>query len=74
MSIKDLINKAYEKDASGFEALFDAIMSEKMEAAIGAKYDDMFESKDEDEDEDDEMDDDGDEDDEDEDDEDEDEC
>ena len=42
MSIKDLINQAYNKDAGAFEATFDSIMSEKMGNAIGAKYDDMF--------------------------------
>ena len=59
MSIKDLINKSYEKDSSGFESLFSDIMSEKMEAAIGAKYADMFEAKESD-DEEDESDDDAD--------------
>jgi hypothetical protein len=42
MSIKDLIDQAYNKDAGAFEQTFDAIMSEKMSNAIGAKYDEMF--------------------------------
>lgn len=42
MSIKDLINQAYTKDAEAFEKTFDSIMSEKMSDAIGAKYDEMF--------------------------------
>jgi len=76
MSIKDLIKSAFEKDATSFEETFASIMAEKQEAAIAAKYDSMFEAKDEeDEDDEDEMDDEDedDEDDEDEDDEDEDE-
>lgn len=65
MSVKDLINQAYNKDAEAFEATFDSIMSDRMSSAIGAKYDEMFgaeeeevseevldESKDEEEDED----------------------
>lgn len=68
MSIKDLIQSAFEKDATSFEEKFAAIMAEKQEAAIMAKYDSMFESKDEeDEDEDMEDEDDEEEDDEDED-------
>ena len=42
MSIKDLINQAYTKDAGAFEKTFDAIMAEKMGSAIETKYDDMF--------------------------------
>jgi hypothetical protein len=60
MSVKDLINKAYEKDAAGFEEMFASIMDERMENAIANKYDDMFgEAKnydDEDDDEDDDLD------------------
>ena len=75
MSIKDLIQSAFEKDATSFEEKFAAIMAEKQEAAIMAKYDSMFEAKDmeDDEDMDDEDEDMDDEDDEDEDDDDEDE-
>ena len=42
MSIKDLINQAYNKDATGFETTFNSIMGEKMSGAIEAKYDEMF--------------------------------
>lgn len=72
MSIKDLIKSAFEKDATSFEETFASIMAEKQEAAIAAKYDSMFEAKDEEDEDEDEMEDE-DEDDEDEDDEDEDE-
>lgn len=42
MSVKDLIKSAFEKDASSFETSFNAVMGEKMEAALSAKYDEMF--------------------------------
>ena len=42
MSVKDLIRTAMEKDASAFEQTFDSVMGEKAEAAIAAKYDEMF--------------------------------
>jgi hypothetical protein len=42
MSIKDMINQAYSKDASGFEATFNDIMASKMGDAIGAKFDSMY--------------------------------
>lgn len=42
MSVKDLIKSAMEKDASSFESTFNAVMGEKAEAAIAAKYDAMF--------------------------------
>ena len=42
MSIKDLINQAYTKDAESFESTFADIMADKMESALGAKYDEMF--------------------------------
>ena len=47
MSIKDLIKSAFEKDAVSFEETFASIIAEKLEASIAAKYDSMFESKDE---------------------------
>lgn len=65
MSIKDLIQTAYDKNASAFENAFNDIMSSRMESAISDKYDEMFESKyedEEDEDEDNEDEDDEDED------------
>ena len=48
MSIKDLIGNAFNKDASEFEKVFEDIMSEKTDAALSAKYDEMFESKEDD--------------------------
>jgi hypothetical protein len=42
MSIKDLINQAYTKDAESFESSFADIMADKMESSLGAKYDEMF--------------------------------
>lgn len=42
MSVKDLIKSAFEKDASSFETTFNSVMGEKMEAALSAKYDEMF--------------------------------
>lgn len=45
MSVKDLIKSAIEKDASSFETSFDAVMGEKVESAIAAKYDEMFSTK-----------------------------
>ena len=42
MSIKDLINQAYSKDAESFENTFADIMADKMESALGVKYDEMF--------------------------------
>lgn len=46
MSIKDLINQAYNKDAGAFETTFKSIMDEKMGSAIEAKYDEMFGAQD----------------------------
>ena len=42
MSVKELIQKASDKDATGFESAFSDIMSDKMMAAIEAKYTAMF--------------------------------
>ena len=42
MSIKDLIQSAAKGSASDFEDTFAEIMSQKMEDAIGKKYDEMF--------------------------------
>jgi hypothetical protein len=42
MSVKDLIKSAFDKDASAFETTFNSVMGEKMEAALSAKYDEMF--------------------------------
>ena len=49
MSIKDLINSAFEKDASSFEKTFEEIMDEKMDSTIASKYNEMFGSSDLDE-------------------------
>jgi len=46
MSIKDLINQAYNKDAGAFETTFKSVMDEKMGSAIEAKYDEMFGAQD----------------------------
>lgn len=40
--IKNLIGKAYEKDAAGFQNAFNDIMNDKLTASISAKYDTMF--------------------------------
>jgi|TARA_R110000823_G_C15528124_1_gene456481 hypothetical protein len=42
MSVKELIQKASDKDATGFESAFSDVMSDKMMAAIEAKYTAMF--------------------------------
>jgi hypothetical protein len=42
MSVKELIQKASDKDATGFESAFGDIMSDKMMAAIETKYTAMF--------------------------------
>lgn len=42
MSIKDMISQAHSKDASGFEATFNSIMADKVETALGAKFDSMY--------------------------------
>jgi len=42
MSIKELIQHAVQKDASGFEAKFNDIMADKMTSAIETKYAAMF--------------------------------
>jgi hypothetical protein len=42
MSIKDMINHAHNKDANSFETAFADVMAGKVEAALGAKFDDMF--------------------------------
>ena len=42
MSIKDMINQAYSKDASGFEATFNSVMADKVETALGSKFDSMY--------------------------------
>ena len=74
MSIENLIKNAVAGNASEFEETFADIMSQKMENAIAAKYDDMFEEgykkkmKEEDESDEDESDDDEDDDEDDEDD------
>ena len=41
-AIKELIGKAYEKDAAGFQTAFNSIMTDKLSDAISAKYDSMF--------------------------------
>lgn len=45
MSIADLIKNAATKNASAFEDEFNEIMSDKMTAAIGNKYNSMFGSE-----------------------------
>lgn len=45
MSIKDLIQSALSGSASKFEEAFSSVMSEKMENAVGAKYDEMFDEE-----------------------------
>ena len=56
MNIKDLVNAAFEQDASSFEDMFASMMGERVDAAVAAKYDTMFgesvEEDDEDDDED----------------------
>lgn len=42
VTIKDLISSAADKDPSEFESKFSAIMSDKLNDALEAKYDDMF--------------------------------
>ena len=42
MSVKELIQKAQDKDATGFESAFGDIMSDKMMSAIETKYTSMF--------------------------------
>jgi|TARA_R110000796_G_scaffold117269_2_gene230038 hypothetical protein len=58
MSVKDLINQAFSKDADAFEQTFESVMVEKMTSAIEAKYDAMFGSDEDDEDEEDDEEDD----------------
>ena len=41
-NVKDMINHAYNKDASGFEAAFNQVMADKMEVSLGAKFDSMY--------------------------------
>ena len=41
-NVKDIINHAYNKDASGFEAAFNQVMADKMEVSLGAKFDSMY--------------------------------
>ena len=40
--IKNLIRSAMEKDADGFETNFDTAVAPKLDAALTAKYDEMF--------------------------------
>jgi hypothetical protein len=42
MDVKELIQHAMQKDASGFEAKFSDIMSDRMTTAIETKYAAMF--------------------------------
>jgi|TARA_B110000858_G_scaffold189585_1_gene236516 hypothetical protein len=42
MSIRDLIRTAVEKDAEGFEAHFNDIMSDRQISAVETKYNNMF--------------------------------
>lgn len=42
MSVKDMINHAYSKNATEFETAFNSIMADKVEAALGAKFDSMY--------------------------------
>jgi hypothetical protein len=42
MSIKELIQHAVQKDASGFEAKFNDVMIDKLTTAIENKYVSMF--------------------------------
>ena len=41
-NVKDMINHAYNKDASGFEAAFNQVMADEMEVSLGAKFDSMY--------------------------------
>jgi len=55
MGIRDLIYSASNKDATAFEQQFNSLVTHRIDSAISAKYDSMFESKSiEDDDEDDE--------------------
>jgi len=40
--VKDMINHAYNKDATEFEAAFNQVMASKMEVSLGAKFDSMY--------------------------------
>jgi hypothetical protein len=40
--IKDMINHAFNKDASDFEASFNSVMAGKVEDALSAKFDSMY--------------------------------
>ena len=40
--IKNLIRSAMEKDADAFETNFDTAVAPKLDAALTAKYDEMF--------------------------------
>lgn len=40
--IKNLIRSAMEKDADAFETNFDTALAPKLDAALTAKYDEMF--------------------------------
>lgn len=42
-NIKDMIRAASEKDAGGFEAAFNAVMADKIEAGLDKAYASMFE-------------------------------
>jgi hypothetical protein len=42
MSVKELIQQAVQKDATGFEDKFNDIMTDRMVAAIETKYTSMF--------------------------------
>jgi hypothetical protein len=42
MSVKELIQQAVQKDATGFENKFNDIMADRMLAAIETKYTSMF--------------------------------
>ena len=42
MSVKEFIQQAVQKDATGFEDKFNHIMADRMMAAIETKYTSMF--------------------------------
>lgn len=42
MDVKDMINHAYSKNATEFETAFNTVMADKVEAALGAKFDSMY--------------------------------
>jgi len=40
--IKDMLSKAFDGNAVDFEDTFSGVMSDKMDAALSSKYDQMF--------------------------------